>query len=402
MNTIIYTQLLGIWKSKRLLVTILFAPAFLLFCSYYAINSWLPVELVLAMFAALVSMLSSEILHWLTIDEIKDGLFDIILVSPFPRFIMLLSKVIFPIVCGTTLSVVSLIINNFLFSYGHFSYWNFSFASFVFLFFVATFSALLEFISLLIIRKRDMNIHFFLLSGSIFLMIWVYNLISKNLVLFYFAIIFLVILSIFSALFLMSRRYQIIMKGSEYFFSTLYGDNKISMFGAFFRKNFSIIRCRKAIFIQSVIAVMSPMLLGEFEHTQDLPYIDLIVALLLAAIPSVINIYIVFYSTLSENRNKVNEILQIQNVTATKRGLEKAASAGIISSVLCILSFLLSMFFYEYDLYIIVLTIINCFISAIICSFYSRRISSFRLENIHKTVISLISILFQSIILLFI
>ena len=98
MQVFIRTQLLGIRKSKRLMGTLLFAPLLLLFCSYNASNSWIPAEYLMALFAGLISMLSGEILHWLTVDEIKDGIFDIILISPVSRLRILFGKLFVPVV----------------------------------------------------------------------------------------------------------------------------------------------------------------------------------------------------------------------------------------------------------------------------------------------------------------
>lgn len=401
MTFFIRTQLYGIGRCKRLLGTLLFAPALLLFCSYYAINSWIDTQLVLAMFAALVAMLSSEILHWLTVDEIKDGLFDIILISPVSRFKILLNKTVVPIVCSLCLTLVSLLLNNFLSSYDRFVGWNFSFATCSFLFFASIFSALLEFISLLVIRRNNTNIHFLLLSGGIFLMLWVYDLISKNLILFYTVIISFTVLAVSLSLILLRLRYRVSVKRNGYCLRHLFGDNKISVFGAFFRKNLSTIRCGKVVLIQFIIAAFSPILMVVIANAGNFIHLNAIVILLFSAIPSVTNIHIVFYSSLFENRNKINEILQIRDVTAVKRIIEKAVSAGVISSVLCAVSFLVIALFCTHGALFLPLSVANCFVSAIICGIYSHKIHSFKAENIHKAVISLISVAFQCMFLLF-
>ncbi len=402
MTFFIHTQLYGIGTSKRLLCTLLFAPALLLFCSYYAVNSWIDGRLVLALFAALTAMLSSEILHWLTIDEIKDGLFDIVLISPIPRFQILLNKIIVPTICGITLAVISLWINNFLSSYYRFVNWDFSFATCSFLLFAAVFSALLEFISLLIIRGNNTNIHSVLLAVGLFPMLWIYDLISKNILLFYVVIIILTLLAVGISFILLKRRHQVSMNGSGYCFPGLFGNSKTSVFGAFLRKNLSMIRYGRFTLLQFVIAAAVPILFVAIADVRSFLSVNTITVLLLSAIPSVCNIYFVFYSSLFENRNKVNEILQIQNVTALKMIIEKAVSAGIISSLLCSVSIAAISLFYICDAFLLPLTAVNCFISAIICSFYSQKIDSFKAENIHKSVISFISIMLQCIILLFI
>lgn len=98
----------------------------------------------------------------------------------------------------------------------------------------------------------------------------------------------------------------------------------------------------------------------------------------------------------------MNEILQIQGISAVKRVSEKAISAGIISSVLCATSILSGISLYMCHLTILLPTIMNCFISAIRSGFYSRKVNSLKAENIHKAVISMLSIVMQSILLLFV
>lgn len=402
MRFFIRTQLYGIRKSKRLLGTLLFSPALLLFCSYYAPNSQIPTQLVLAMFAALLSILSSEILHWLMIDEIKDGLFDIILISPASRLGVLFGKLFVPIVGSSTLTIASLLVNNYLSQFSHFVHWDFSLASCSFLLFAAIFSALLEFVSLLIIRRRNTNIHFVLLAGSIFLMLLVYDLISKSLMLFYIIIISLLLLAISLTLFLLRMRYQVSMNRNDYCFPYLIGDGKITIFGALFRKNISTFRYSKYALLQLLISTISPILVGALANLQNFFPVNAVVILSLSVIPSVTNIYIVFYSSLFENRNKVSEVLQVQNYTVLKRIFEKATSATIISCALSTVSFFVINAFCACSIYLLLFTIINCFVSAVISSLYSHRIHSFKAENIHKSVISLISIALQCMLLLFI
>lgn len=402
MRYFVRTQLYGIGNSKRLLGTLLFAPALLLFCSYYASNSWIPTQLVLAMFAALVSMLSSEILHWLMIDEIKDGLFDIILISPASRLGVLLGKLFVPIVGSSALTFVSLLVNNCLSQYSHFVCWEFSLASCLFLLFAAIFSALLEFISLLLTRRSNTNIHFVLLAGSVFLMLWVYDIISKRPTLFYIIIISLLVLTLSLSLFLLRMRYQLSLRRSGYCLPRLYGDSKITLFGALLRKNISTVRYGRYTLLQFFIAIILPILAGTLANFQEYLPVNAVVLLSLSIIPSITNIYIVFYSFLFENRNKVSEILQVQNISVQKRVFEKIACATIISCALSTVSFFVIKAFCTCSIYLFLFTMINCFVSAVISGLYSNRIHSFKAENIHKSVISLLSVALQCILLLFI
>ena len=388
----IRTQLYGIGKSKRLLGTLLFAPALLLFCSFHAESSWMPARLVLAMFASLTAMLSSEILHWLMIDEIKDGLFDIILISPVSRFRILMGKLTVQVAGGILFAVSALLINNCMAMYGHFTVWTFSISSCSFLAFAAIFSALLEFISLLVARKNNTNVHFLLLGGSIFLLLWVYCLIEISLVLFYAVTVLLLFISVISSLHLLKMRYQVTAGGSGYCFTYLFGNRKIGLFGAFFRKNISTIRYGKYTWLQFLIALLPPILLIAAGNIQSKIPINQVLLLMFSPISTVTNIYFVFYSALYENRNQVSEILQIRGISNIERVMEKAVSAGIISSVLCTVSFLAACVFAPCDFILLPVTMIHAFLSAILSSVYSSKIHSFKGENIHKVVISLLTI----------
>lgn len=192
------------------------------------------------------------------------------------------------------------------------------------------------------------------------------------------------------------------MKRNDYCLPCLFGNSKCSTFGAFFRKNLSMIRHGKFTLLQFVLAMVSPVLFGIVANSLESMPIVIIEVLLLSAIPSVTNIYFIFYSSLFENRNKVNEILQIRNFSFAKRVTEKAVSAGIVSSVLCTVSFFIITIFFTSNFVLLLLTIINCFISSILCSFYSCNIHSFKAENVHKSVISFISIALQSVLLVFV
>lgn len=393
MSFLLRTQLQGIGRSKRLLGTLLIAPALLLFCSYNAANSWMPAQMILAMFAALTAMLSSEVLHWLVIDEIKDGLFDIFLISPISRIKILLCKLAVPTAVGILFSIASLLLNNFLAYYDHFTVWIFSLSSCFFLVFAAIFSALSEFISLLIARRNNTNIHFLLLAGSIFLMLWLYSLIESSLAIFYASAVLLLLIVGAVSFLLLKLRYQITAGGSGYTFPHLFGDSKIGLFGAFFRKNISIIRFGKHTWVQFLISFLSPLLLCAAASTQTSIPVNRVLLLLFSPIVAVTHIYFVFYSSLYENRNHIKEILQIRGISSRKIIMEKAATSGIYSSVLCTVSFLIIYSFVRCSMILLPITIINAFLSALLCSVYSCNICSFKAENIHKVAISFISLL---------
>lgn len=219
------TQLYGIVKSKRLLCTLLTAPAFMLFCSYYADTAIFPVQYVLMLFAGLISMLSSEVLHWLTIDEIKNGIFDVLLISPLSHSRLLIYKLFVPTITGACLAFLSLVINNILAKYYSFAVWEFTLVTSLLLLFGAVFFGLLEFITLLIMRKSNTNLHFFLLAIGACVMMGLFYLIQIKAFHIYALIsIFLLSVGFTVAHILLKKKHQVLFSKSSYAFLRLYED----------------------------------------------------------------------------------------------------------------------------------------------------------------------------------
>ncbi|MCH5278630.1 MAG: hypothetical protein J1E60_02455 [Christensenellaceae bacterium] len=393
------TQLYGIAKSKRLICTLLFAPALLLFCSYNAEAAIFPVQYVLVLFAGLISMLSSEILHWLTIDEIKDGIFDVLLISPQSRLQLLMNKLFVPVVIGAGLAFLSLVTNNILAKYFRFAVWNFTFTTSLLLIFGAIFFGLLEFITLLVMRKNNMNIHFFLLAFGVCVMLGLFYLIQiKALLLLVLISLFLLIFSLAAALILLKRKHQVIFSKRRYTFARLYGDNKLSISGALIRKNISVLRLYKYSWLQIVIAVSIPVLIGSIEFFSAYSQLKPIMIIAFAAAPSVVNIYLIFYSSLYENRSRVADVLRINGVGIIRRITEKALSAWIVSCVLCAICFIATSLFCALSPITLLGTLGANLVSALICSMCSCRISSFKGEYIYKTLISIMVVALQFIV----
>lgn len=80
------------------------------------------------------------------------------------------------------------------------------------------------------------------------------------------------------------------------------------------RKNISIFRLYKHSLLQLVIAMCVPVLVGCIAFFVEYAKLKPIMILAFAAIPSVVNIYLIFYSSLYENRSKVTEILSINGI----------------------------------------------------------------------------------------
>lgn len=387
----IKTQLIGIIRSKKLVCTLLFAPVIFLFCSFNAENANFPASYVLILFAGLITMLSSEILHWLTIDEIKDGIFDIMLISPLPKWRLLISKLFVPAATGAGMAFFTLFLNNLITRYFHFAVWQFSMWTTVLLLFSACFFAVLEFITLLITRKRNTSLHFFLLALGACATMGLFYLIELHAYYVFIAIITVLLASGVYALFrLLKSNQRIISDKQRYVFPNLYSAANLSPLRALFGKNLSVLRLYRFSALQLVTAALAPVLVACLAFLQpNLPF-DIFLIFSFAAIPCVSNIYLVFYSFLYENRSKANDMLRIIGVTPIGSIAEKAVAAWIVSCALCIGCCIATSLFLPLSIRALLLMLASNFVSSLICGILSFKVNSFKGENIYKALISVI------------
>lgn len=387
----IKTQLIGIIRSKKLVCTLLFAPVIFLFCSFNADNANFSASYVLILFAGLIAMLSSEILHWLTIDEIKDGIFDIMLISPLPKWRLLISKLFVPAATGAGMAFFTLFLNNLLAMYFHFAVWQFSAWTTVLLLFSACFFAVLEFITLLITRKRNTNLHFFLLALGACATMGLFYLIELHAYYVFIAIITVLLASGVYALFrLLKSNQRIISDKQRYAFPNLYSAANLSPLRALFGKNLSVLRLYRFSALQLVTAALAPVIVACLAFLQpNLPF-DIFLIFSFAAIPCVSNIYLVFYSFLYENRSKANDMLRIIGVTPIGSIAEKAVAAWIVSCALCVGCCMATSLFRPLSIRSLLLMLASNFVSSLICGILSFKVNSFKGENIYKALISVI------------
>lgn len=391
MRTFFRAQVLGIPGCRRLLYTLLAAPFLMLLFARYAYRSWLPVQSVLMIIASLGVTLSSEILHFLTIDEIKSGSFDILLISPIRPLRLVLAKLLAPVAFALGLTFVFLLANNLLAPTGMFTAWLFSAGTVLLLVFGAVFSALLEFICLLFIRRDNTNLHFFIIFFCLFVVIGLFLLAEAG----YgvpAAVLSLTLLAV--PLFLSCRLLEkrcIIYTGSRGVpLPRLFPGKKLAPAGAFFRKNLSAIRCHRHIAVKFVLPVLFPILGGIASCFSETPLSGVFMTALFTGILSNACVYFVYYSALYENQNKMDEILSLLRIGPLRRILEKAVCAGTVCTVLCVPVFFLVMCFHPISLYALPVIIACGFLSALLCSALSVRIRSFRGENLYKTLFSVI------------
>ena len=61
------------------------------------------------------------------------------------------------------------------------------------------------------------------------------------------------------SLILLEKRHQFSLKKSDYALTRLFGENRISIYGAFFRKNLSETRLHSHAILQTIIALVAPI-----------------------------------------------------------------------------------------------------------------------------------------------
>ena len=389
MRTFFRAQVLSIPGCRRLLVTLLAAPFLMLLFARFAYRSWLPVRTVLMIIACLGVTLSSEILHFLTIDEIKSGSFDILLISPIRPLRLVLAKLLAPVAFALALTFAFLLANNLLAPTGMFTAWPFSAGTVLLLVFGAVFSALLEFICLLFIRRDNTNLHFFIIFFCLFVIAGLFLLAETG-----YGVLSAVLSAVLLAvpLFLACRLLEkrcIVYTGSRGVpLPRLFPDQKLEQAGAFFRKNLSAIRCHRHIATKLVFPVLLPVLGAVASFFSENPLSGVFMTALFTGILTNACVYFVYYSALYENRGGMDEILSLLRVGPLRRILEKAACGGMVSAALCVPVFLLVLCFFPLRWTALPVMILCGFIAALLCSVLSAWVRSFRGENLYKTLFS--------------
>lgn len=396
MKALIFAQLIGIRQSKKLFFTFAVAPLLLLFCSYHATNSWMSPEYILAMFAILNAMLSGEIMHWLTIDEIKDGLFDIILLSPLSKGEILLGKLCVPFLGGITFSFGSLVINNILSKWFPFARWQFTIGTSLLLLFSCIAACLVEFIVLMVLRRKNTNIHFFVIAIGMLFSLWMYYLLEKSLYWFIFLSISITFFLALLAVQCVNQKSRMMPAKNRVFIQMLYSSPPATPLGGMVRNNLSVLRLHRYSLLHLCIAMLCPIVIAFFCSKIPKFPSEAVITTVMASIAASVNIYLVYYALLYENRQGIWSILQAAGYTARFRLWEKTLSAGVLSSLLSMVSFFgITIMRGEGNIKIAVLTVVNCFLSAIFASACFYKVNTFKTEIIAKIIISISSILLQ-------
>lgn len=396
MNALIFAQLIGIRQSKKLFLPFLAAPLLLLFCSYHAAGSWMRPEYVLAVFAILNALLSSEITHCLTIDEIKDGLFDLILLSPLSNGKLLLGKLCIPFSLGAAVSFGSLLLNNLLSFWFPFVPWQFDPATSVLLLFSSAAGCLTELIILMVLRRKNTNLHFFVITGGMLFSLGMYALLQISVYWFVFSAGLMLLFLTLLALRCLKQKSRITFSKKRIRFQSLYTHAPATPLGGMVRNNLSVFRLHRHSLLHLAIAVLSPVVIAFFLRQTPDAACEAFLTIAMASIAASVNIYLIYYAFLSENRSGIHDILQAAGYSCAFRILEKTITAGALSSVLSAFSFWAIACIHGYvGGSIVLLTMLNCFLSAMMTSVFFSGVHTFKSETAAKTIISLLSVLLQ-------
>lgn len=82
-------------------------------------------------------------------------------------------------------------------------------------------------------------------------------------------------------------------------------------------------------------------------------------------------------------------------ISAFYRVCEKSISAGIVSTILCLIAFPVINTTCRLSCGLMIATVCNNFISAFVCGVYFSKVRSFKGENVQKAMISVIGIALQ-------
>ena len=402
MRYLIFSQLRLIRGNYRLLLSLLVCPVYLVGVTYFADSSWLTIEQLSAFLPAVIALLSGEVLYWITIDEIHCGTFEIILLSRRTAIEIIAIKAAVPTLIGFGFSLGSVVLNNALAPALSGRMLSCSPSLALFLLFVSALSCLLELISLLLARKQNINLHFYILIAVLLSSVLVFELISAQ-SMFLSVAIYLCILAVATiySTYIIHLRHKVIQKKRRWqYFPNLFPPKKIGVFGALCRKDFSSIRGIKHLIGQLLICTLLPIAVayGLTDYGHDLNWI---VGLSMAIIPSVCCISIVYPACLNDNMSNISVLLNIRRISMIQSALSKTIVAGSLASLCACVSMLPLLLFNMVDgiIELSICTFLTNYLSAAISYMCCKKTNSSKSEHITKSALSLICIVIQSVLL---
>ena len=399
LKSLIYAQAKQIGKSKFLVIELFFSPLLFLFISYNRNNSLtFSSQVVISFGILLLATLGSEILNLITVDEIKDGIFDIILISTTNKVKILFGKIVIPVLGVLSIICISILLNNALTLKYHFEIIKLDLNMMYLILMTTLFSCFLEFISLLYLRRRDKAIHAYVIwLGMIFSAIFLFLSYKKMYILFYVFSLFIIISEMVVILILLTRKYQLV-KTRRLYFSSIFDDYDKWGISLFIRKNISALRLgNKAIgklFIATILPVLGAILCKNNETISN----EFVFLLSVTSVQVFFVTYFILFTNICENRNNIKEILLVAQKGRYHGVIEKSISSGFILTLICLVNYIIiNILLYKINIGCILYTTLNNFLSAIVCSICFRNVNQYRYVEQLKIFISVLCIAMQCI-----
>ena len=399
MNSLIYAQIKQINHSKFLLVELMISPLVLLFFSYNCNNSWLlsPSCMVL-MGAALIATLSSEILHIVTVDEMKNGTFDIILISQIKPIEIIVGKIVLSVTTTTLIAFVSIIINNILSFNYKFHMINIRCEVIILVLTVALFCGLAELISLLLCRRQNKVVHsYILVAGILFALVFIYLMDRELHTILAVLNVMVFLFEILIILCLLGKKYQV-FKSERMLFASIFNKGNNIQLEIFIKKNILALRLQNNALLKIIIVILLPIIGAILCYYNKNISGESVFALSVASMQTFFVVCLILNTYICENSNNIGEVLQVAGKKSGYRIFEKCLTVTFVTSIVALCDYIcINVFLVNISIACILYTILNNFIISLICANCCKNVRQYKYVEQFKLVISVICIFFQSL-----
>ena len=405
MGGILYAQWRGLAGSVRLLFSFLALPLIVLVCSHYAAVSWAGPDTVMRLCGAMLALLGGETVFFLTVDELRGGILDLMFLSPLSPCEVLVGKLSLPVGLGFTVALGVLLLNNLLAQFWTFGIWAVSPLHVLLLLIASTVSASVELLSLLVLRKREDKLHFLLLAAELLGIFGLDALLSMRLWLSAAAVAVLLLgTPLAMSVWLLRHPARLtVWRGRGLALPGLFPARKISVLGAFARKNLSILRMYRHAWLHLLVGLLCPLLPLAFSQLWTAWGLETgdAVFFLASAFPAVCHFYLIYCASLWENRSRAGEGLRAAFGDRPLFWLEKPLISGGIAAAGTLLVLTIARLAGAAIAPVAVAwSIIQVLASAALCGALFGRTASERGERVARAMIALLCAAGQALIVL--
>lgn len=395
-------------RSRKMLLFALICTLYPTIINIIATRPLIPIQYLIIPASILTACFGGELVYFFTINEIKQRIFDVFLISKIGRLQLLLCKIAFPFLYSFLLALLSIVINNIVaMLLPHYGFVSglLSFETIALFISGATISSLIQFGAIMIIGELNDHLHTFTLFMSFLLLISIY---AANLILAVSAF-FVIITAIIVVLILLNYSLINLYRQKTLFREhnnqkSIFPDRNISDISALLRKEIILSGSNFSTIIRLIISSAFPILINLFTINN----IELLQALSRITLYFVCNfgiLNILFPVITTEQIGKHTDVFRVAGISKFKLYLSKCIlpfftmSAGLISSFLLIWIYTNktdSIFPFNYAA--VITSFFSTLCSILISFWLSRFIYSYKDVHIVRFFISLVSFIFHIII----